>query len=729
MNPPVDLDHCATEPIHIPGAVQPHGCLIAFDPATLRISNLSANCAEFLPLAGAGALGRTVHDCVPAAVGQWLGDALPLPAAEREAFRWRGDGRNLVAVLHVTDGLGLLEVEPDAEDDSPAIARAVERGLRRLAGSESLGPLVAETVRLVRELTAFDRVMVYRFDADGHGSVIAEAKADELEPYLGLHYPESDIPRQARELYLRQWFRAIPDARYTPVPLVPPLRADTGRPIDLTDCSLRSVSPVHLEYMANMGVQASMSVSLIVDGRLWGLVNAIHRTPLGLTPRLRQACESVGRLVSLQLAALEAIEMQRAEAGHAGTMNRLVAAMRKTDADVFGGLLAEPDALLDVMHAEGAAVVVDREVRGCGMVPADAEVRRLAEWAASQATDGVFRSHEVPGGGDGYPSGLLVIALPTPDLRCAMWFRPEVVQTVSWGGDPTKIVEAASPDGVPRLHPRRSFALWQQTLRGHALRWSAAEMRAAADLRRSAIEIDLAAKFRREQEAVRVRDELVAVVSHDLRTPLSVVTMQSFLIQRLLDEDGTERSKRMRASSDVIQRAADRMSKLLVDLLDLAKIEAGRYQVTPTRQPVTTMLEDVCSLLQPVAGVRQIALVSALLPEVEVMADPERMFQVLSNLVGNAIKFSPDGGQVTIGATARPGDCEIWVEDQGPGIDPEQLPHLFDRYWQAPGNGGSRGFGLGLYISRGIVVAHGGQIRVESTPGKGSRFLFTLPYA
>jgi two-component system, chemotaxis family, sensor kinase Cph1 len=184
----------------------------------------------------------------------------------------------------------------------------------------------------------------------------------------------------------------------------------------------------------------------------------------------------------------------------------------------------------------------------------------------------------------------------------------------------------------------------------------------------------------------------------------------------------------MRASADVIQRAADRMSKLLVDLLDLAKIEAGRYQVVPRKQAVASMLEDVCSLLQPVAGVRRVSLVCALLPDVEVKADPERIFQVLSNLVGNAVKFSPDSGTVTIGATVRDADCEIWIEDQGPGIGPDQLPHIFDRYWQAPG-AVSRGFGLGLYISRGIVHAHGGQIRVESTLGKGSRFLFTLPTA
>jgi two-component system, chemotaxis family, sensor kinase Cph1 len=529
--PSSNLANCAIEPIHIPGSIQPHGCLIAFDPRTLIVSNLSSNSAEFLGAGSPAVPGSSIDAHLPAAASAWLRDTLQRPAADREAFRWSAGDRQLLALVRVSDGLALLEVEHDPGDDTAAVAHAVERGLRRLAAAESFDALLGETVRLVRGLTGFDRVMVYRFDEDGHGSVIAESKTDELEPYLGLHYPESDIPRQARELYVRQWFRAIPDARYTPVPVVPPLRPDTARPIDLTHCALRSVSPVHLEYMANMGVQASMSVSLLVGGRLWGLVNAIHRTPLAMSLRLRDACESIGRLVSLQLSALEATDLQRAERANAGALARLVAVMREADDEVLGGLLAEPDALLALVHAQGAAFVGDGVVRSCGVCPPDAEVLRLAHWALEQAgADGVFHSHEVPpAGADAKPdpraSGLLAIALPTPETRCIVWFRPEVVQTVNWGGEPGKNVEVASADGVPRLHPRRSFALWQQTVRGRSLRWGAAELRAAVDLRRSAIEIDLAAKFRREQDAVRVRDELVAVVSHDLRTPLSVVTM------------------------------------------------------------------------------------------------------------------------------------------------------------------------------------------------------------
>jgi light-regulated signal transduction histidine kinase (bacteriophytochrome) len=729
-----DLSNCADEPIHVPGAIQPHGCLVSFDPATTAVWQASRNADEFIHRDAAALVGTPLGQALPGPVADWLMRCVQAGAPADEPMRWQARGLDLLGTVHARDGIAILEIERDAPDREGGLARAVQRALGRLSRHDTLAALLDETVDVVRALSGFDRTMVYRFDHDDHGEVVAESRIDGIEPYLGLHYPESDIPRQARELYRRNWIRAIPDARYTPVPIEPPLRPDTGQPLDLGGCALRSVSPVHLEYLANMGVQASMSVSLLVGGRLWGLISCLHGSPLAVPHGLRSACEAIGRLVSLQIGALEAVEMQRAEASHRAPLGRLVQAMGADADEVLRGLAREPSALLEVVEAAGAAIVTRDGVDTVGACPERADVLALVEHVRSHVgRDGLFVEHSMPErtGDDRHApraSGLLAVTLPRPDAPCVVWFRPEHVRTVHWGGDPNKPAEVEGPGATPRLHPRRSFELWKQTVRGKAVRWHPADLRAAAELRRCAIEIDLARQVRKEQAAVRARDDLVAVVSHDLRTPMSIVAMQATLIQRVLGQDATDSSQRLRTSAEMIQRASQRMSAMLRDLLDLAKIEAGRYQVSPSSVPVDDILDDACTLLQPVAQAKRLSLERAPVDDIRARADPERVFQVLANLVSNAIKFSPEGAPVTLGARAVGTMCELWVRDEGCGIGPEQLPHIFERYWQAKDTS-SMGTGLGLYIARGIVRAHGGDIRAESVPGKGSTFYFTLPLA
>ncbi len=489
-----DLIVAAREPIHIPGAIQPHGCLLTLARDSLRILQVSANGEAFLGRHPVSLCGEPIAAILDAGQEEALREALRAsPETGGGLSRLDIGGRAFDASVSAGSDVVLLELEPAEGDDAGTTSAGIQQALRRLAQCDTFDRLVDVTARAVRELTGFDRVMVYRFDSDDHGEVIAEAKGEALEPYLGLHYPESDIPRQARALYLRHWVRCIPNARYAPVPLVPPLRPDTGLPLDLSDSILRSVSPVHLEYMANMGVQASMSVSLIVAGRLWGLISAGHRTPHAFPQRLRSACETIGQVVSLQLGALEALE---------------------------------------------------------------------------------FRRHQ-------------------------------------------------------------------------------------------------------EQKA-----DLIGV----------------------------------------------RMSALLHDLLDLAKIEAGRFAVAPSLQNAGKLVQDAFELMEAVGLATNVEIVLEGAADVPVMADPERIFQVFSNLIGNAIKHGGAGGCVRVGAAPAGGMCEFWVADSGPGIPVEHLANIFDRYWQGK-QSDSAGAGLGLFIARGIVDAHGGALRARSTPGEGATFAFTLPLA
>lgn len=731
-----DLSQCAKEPIHIPGAIQPHGVLLALEPNSLAVRQASDNVQAVL--------GVPLPQLLGAPAEAWLGEEQAALLRKSFAASRPEDanpleltigGASFDGLLHRAEGLPMLELEPRAIAHSDLHEGALQRLLARLSASAAMPQLLDTLVRTVRELTGFDRVLVYRFDRDEHGEVVAEARDDDVESYLGLHYPESDIPRQARELYRRNWIRSIPNAVYPPARLVPPMQPDTGAPLDLSQSLLRSVSPVHQEYLANMGLRASMSVSLIVEGRLWGLLSCGHRKPRFLSYRLRSACETIGRIASMQIAALHTVELRRAQDAKTDLLQQLVASMRSAGDEILDGLRAVDAPLLALADATGAAVFTAQGVVLVGRTPAEADALALAQWVQARCdSQGIFHTHQL---GHDAPrwaglcesaSGLLGFMMPTPEPRGVLWFRPEQVQTVRWSGDPHKAVQAKPGAGAPRIHPRRSFDLWKEVVRNRSLHWGAGELHAAEQLRRYAIELDLARQVARERAAVQARDDLVAVVSHDLRNPMSIVVMQAALLQRLLAQDVTESSQRLMASAHTIQRAGQRMSSLLGDLLELAKIEAGRYEVRPSEAAADEMLQDTCELLQSLGHAKQVRLVCESAPHLVVRADAERVFQVFSNLIGNAIKHSPEHSTVRMGARQVRDMCEFWVTDEGPGVDPDQLPHLFDRYWQARRSDQS-GAGLGLYIAKGIVEAHGGTIRAENELTCGATFRFTLPVA
>ena len=726
-----DLAICDQEPIHVPGAIQPHGLLVVLREPDLTLAQVSENAVDHTGVEATALLGRRVDDVVDAASRERLVDALgrmdreevnPVPITLGER---RYDG-----IVHRHLGATILELEPSDPDLTGAYP-ALRLALHDIQGARTLQQSLEATAREVRRLTGFDRVMTHRFDEDGHGAVVAESKREGLQPYLGQRYPKTDIPMQARRLYLANWLRIIPDGRYTPARLVPERRPDTGEPLDLSHAVLRSVSPVHLEFMANMGVRATMSCSLIVRGRLWGLVSCGHESGPRFVPfELRSACEAIARLVSLQIAAFEDRELERHRADRQPLRASLVEAMREQhlDVDILDALLSQPDDLLALVGARGVAILRDGGIRSVGRAPDVATIEQIARWLDTRdevvcSTSALSRELPAAKGASAVASGVLSFALPGPTGRRLLWFRPEQVQTVHWGGDPRKPTEV---DANLRPHPRRSFDLWKEEVRGQSERWTPSELDAAEALRRDAVEIDLERQVARERRAVRAREEIVAIVSHDLRSPLTAIGMQATLLRRGAQGDD-EASARLREGVDRIRRAADRMNALIRDLLDLSKIEAGRFSVEARREELDEVLDGATLVLRPLATAKGIELTEQRVDTPPVFADRERIAQVLFNLVGNAIKFTPEGGHVTLRAERRGDEVAISVADDGPGIPADQLPHVFDRYWRAGGERESSG--LGLFIAKGIVEAHGGRIEARSKPGVGTVLTFTVPVA
>lgn len=530
---PSDVDHvppdCADEPIRVPGSVQPHGVLLGLTGAGPDATPVvvSDSCRRHLGRAPEDLLGVPIGDVVGAEAaldltdGETGPDPVPVEIDVPDAARRLTERRAFTALTHRVDDLLVVELEPCA--DEPAnLGRRSRAALRALQTAQTVEDLTAVLAREIRVITGFERVMVYRFDRDWNGEVVAEDRADGLTPYLGLHFPADDIPAQARELYASQWLRSIPDARYEPSPLVPDRVPATGAPLDLSGASLRSVSPVHLRYLANMGVRASMSVSLLVHGRLWGLVACHHESgPHHPSPTVRSTAEFLGRTASVLLQA-RADEARYVDSVSVG--NAITDLTRSVADDVRNPLDALDDTLLDVMSGTtGAAVRIDGVLRLHGVTPSADDVDALARaiWPdhgrpfVSHALGRDLPGHAVVDRVSDVASGVLAVrltALGGEDF--VMWFRPEVLREVVWAGDPHAKTATLTPEG-PRLHPRASFARWVERVRGTATPWRPAQAAAAESLAKE-VDVILARRKAEDERVVAAMQRIVLSEDHPM---------------------------------------------------------------------------------------------------------------------------------------------------------------------------------------------------------------------
>lgn len=603
------LANCADEPIRFPGAIQPHGLLLTLSEPGLEIIQISANVDTLLAKKPQDLLGQPLHRLIGESHTEAVRAALLQPAfGDAGPLHFHLNDTAFEGLLHRHQGVLILELEIHVDNFQPRSVAGLNtnlgRMLQRLQVATTLQQLYDISVREIQAMTGYDRVLIYRFEEEGHGQVIAEASAPSMEVFNGLFFPASDIPEQARELYRTNWLRIIPNADYQPVPLVPKLRPDTQAPLDLSFATLRSVSPIHCQYMKNMGVLSSMSISLLKGDKLWGLISCGNRQPLHVPHELRSACQTIGQVLSLQISAMEALETNRQREEKIDALTQLNQAMLDSPQTVFDALAGQPEVLMALTGAGGVAIIEDRQLHRYGNCPEPQEIRALYKWLQDRG-EPVFSSHqlaEVYPPAAGYPqvaSGLLAMSLPKPVDNGVLWFRPEVKESVSWSGDPRKAMNLENSDAGLRLRPRTSFEIWKVEMAGISRKWSQGDLFAANDLRRSALEHDLARQVRREQEAVRARDELVAVVSHDLRNPMTVISMLCGMMQKTFSSNGPHTSRRIATAPDTMQQAAARMNTLLEDLLDTSKIDEGRYTITPQKLDVRHIFEEAQSLLAP----------------------------------------------------------------------------------------------------------------------------------
>ena len=487
-------DSCADEPIHIPGSVQAHGFFLLIDVEANSVAVASENAEAFLNLplklilgAGLDALFdrevlaslKTVDDSVAPANGvTYLG-----------TFRVRGEMFSVMT--HMIDERRALEFERVEKLVSPELMNAVITNFVATLGQvSSQRALCDAVVQQVQQLTGYDRVLLYSFDEEGHGTVLSESNNGKLPSYLGLRFPGSDIPAQARALYVRNTMRIIPDADYVPSPLVSKAGSDAGAPVDLSLSILRSVSPVHLEYMHNMGTLSSMSVSVLVDGKLWGLISGHHAEAKNVAYLIRSACDMLAKMASTQLLALRT-SARLAETLRFHAVQRQLLTHLAVEPNYMVSLRDHMDELMSVANASGVALLIDGSVHVHGTVPDSDAIGRLSDWLDEAGEMEIFSSHELErlipwtAAIRQVASGLLAVRISSVRRRYLLWFRPEIVETVQWAGVPSMKTEGDS------LHPRASFESWKDVVRGRSESWTEFEIESALDFRSSLTTIGL----------------------------------------------------------------------------------------------------------------------------------------------------------------------------------------------------------------------------------------------
>jgi light-regulated signal transduction histidine kinase (bacteriophytochrome) len=511
--------NCEDEPIRTPGSIQRHGFLLLLDERDEHVVGASENTEEFLDVPLGLILGTPVETILEREILGALG-ALTNFAGEEGPKAYLGSftmrGQFFSVVTHRVNNERVLEFELTDRLVNPEMTNHVFTNfVSRFNNLRSETELCQALTEQIKVLTGFNRVLLYRFDEVGHGTVLCEQNDKTLPSYLDIRFPASDIPQQARDLYVQKTVRIIPDASYVPSPLHGLNKRAIGE-LDLSMSILRSVSPVHLEYMRNMGTMSSMSVSIVCDGKLWGLISGHHAEPRMVPYLVRSACDLLTRLVATQLTSIAASASLH-QMVHFHAVQRRILTQMAAENNYLSAMAEQMKDLIQITDAAGAALVTDGQCKVSGIVPMDRYLKRLAEWMDSRLDLEVFESRHLSGLIDWASefrevgSGLLAIRISEVRQRYLMWFRPEAVRTVKWAGEPGK-----AQDKDQRLNPRKSFETWSELVRGRSEPWTEVEIESAREFRGAIMTISL----KRTEEALQIGEARFLQLTNALPHPV-----------------------------------------------------------------------------------------------------------------------------------------------------------------------------------------------------------------
>ena len=727
----VDVSNCEKEPIHIIGKSQSHGVIVACHKDSFIITQIGLNSAHFFGRDHDEYLGKPLSHLVGEDLQGKIAGALD-SADYLEVHEFSLNGKNFVIIPHLSNDSLVIDFEEINEQyENFNFQKQLSTILKTLSSSEDAIDLCRNAARITKSIFGYDRVMIYRFDEEWNGEVVAEEKEENLESWLGLHYPASDIPKQSRALFLKNRVRIIANVNYDPVPIVPELDPDTGNPLDLSKSELRGVSPIHIEYLQNMRVGASLTAALVNNGKLWGLIACHHYSAKFINYYQRQTCDFITQIFSNELSLKESNSFLK-EIAFSGEIRETLMNQIQAIGNIHKGLTKAEVLFTDLINSGGGAIILNNKITIIGAGPSEKQIKSLIKNFLSKREENFFYHKNLT---QFFPeakkyqdvaSGVLCARLGQSRKDYLIWFRPEVIQTVNWGGNPQN--KAFYDEEKQRLTPRKSFEKWSEELRGVSNSWKEYEVNAAKSLRESVSYLILDRQKQKikklNKEIIKAHEELELFsqgLSHDLKAPLRGIDGYAYILK----EDYYHKVGREgQLAIDTILSSTAEMNELIDNILSFSGLNAQNLEKSLVN--ANHLVNDLVSSFNISKNYPKTRVViQEHLPKM--LGDKRMINQIWSNLLENALKYSEreEHSKVEVGSIIRDNKTVYFVKDNGIGFDPKYKDDIFELFSRFSG-GNFKGTGVGLAISKKIIEKHNGEIWAESELGAGTTFYFHL---
>ncbi len=794
----IAIQNCEKEPIARLGLIQPHGFLVVFS-GEMNILGVSQNVTEQLEYTFEELITNSISLLLGERQTKFLKSKIENVDLKDETTYYKSisplrfflDIENEKApfdgIIHKSNHGFVLELEPVNVETSETVRdnfyQINKKSIIRFQYSNQLSELYKIIVEEIQTITGFDRVMLYKFNKEYDGHIVAEIKKEAMNPFYDLWFPAMDIPVQARELYLKNWLRLIVDVNYIPSPILLE-NSIKNEPLDLTYSTLRSVSPVHIEYLKNMGVVSSMSISIVINGKLWGLISCHHNSAKKIDYSTRMTAEFLGQLVSLQIDRLEKNNIQYDKLEKQTLVEGIIESLNE-ERNAYLGIIKKGHSFLRLMNADGFAVINlienKKKIKKVGLTPTDGQIWQIHEWLNKEYSESLFLSSCISKDINDIEinskidtricSGILTIIISKEDTSRMIWFRKEVQQRVSWGGKPEKIVFEKGNELA--LKPRNSFAKWNQNVECQSKIWTETEIETAKliqskifyivtqnmneyreELRRKELEQQVQIRTEeltlineklnteiqaREKIAYQLKDGMrlleltnkelehfAYVASHDLQEPLRAISSFSQLLEKRYKGQLDEKADMY---IGFIIEGSNRMKNLIMDLLEYSRLHRNE---TPDKEVnLKEMYQNaIQNLTLRIQENEAIIELQNELPTTNLIGNESKLTRLFQNLIENAIKYRSDKTpHIQISFVEQKTHFEFTISDNGIGIDPRFAERIFVLFQRLHTKEQYEGTGIGLALCQKIVEQHHGRIWLDTQKSKfgvGTTFYFTL---